>query len=75
MNLKEKLLNHDAKVSVIGLGYVGMPLSVEFAKYTNVIGFDINKDKIWYVNSILDSFYRVLSYTPSASYNLGHHVV
>ena len=29
----------------------------------------------WYVNSILDSFYRVLSYAPSASYNLGHHVV
>ena len=29
----------------------------------------------WYVNSILDSLYRVLSYTPSVSYNLAHHVV
>lgn len=30
---------------------------------------------LWYVNSILDSFYRVLLYTPSVSYNRVHHVV
>ncbi|MFC3900403.1 nucleotide sugar dehydrogenase [Aliicoccus persicus] len=54
MNLKEKLLNNKAKVSIIGLGYVGMPLSVEFAKYTNVIGFDINEEKINLYKSGID---------------------
>lgn len=34
------------KISVIGLGYVGIPLAIEFAKYVKVIGFDINEEKI-----------------------------
>lgn len=34
------------KIAVIGLGYVGMPLAVAFAEKTDVIGFDINTDKI-----------------------------
>jgi UDP-N-acetyl-D-galactosamine dehydrogenase len=34
------------KIAVIGLGYVGLPLAVEFAKKREVIGFDINKDRI-----------------------------
>ena len=34
------------KIAVIGLGYVGMPLAVEFAKHFDVIGFDVNSDKI-----------------------------
>lgn len=46
LNLKNKLLNKDAKLSVIGLGYVGLPIAVEFSKYINVVGFDINKEKI-----------------------------
>lgn len=40
------MLNKDAKLSVIGLGYVGMPIGIAFAKKVNVIGFDINKSKI-----------------------------
>ena len=39
----------------------------------NLLSMKIIDD--WYVNSILDSLYRVLSYTPSVSYNLAHHVV
>src|SRR5699024_4821692 len=40
-------------LSVIGLGYVGMPLAVEFAKYINVIGYDTNRNKIeTYLNGI-----------------------
>ena len=35
-----------AKIAIIGLGYVGLPLSVEFAKYFPVVGFDINKERI-----------------------------
>ena len=42
-----KLINHDESLSIIDLGYVGMPIAVEFAKKgIDVIGFDLNKDKI-----------------------------
>lgn len=42
-----KLLSKEEKLSVIGLGYVGMPLAVTFAeKGINVIGFDLNKEKV-----------------------------
>ena len=34
------------KIGVIGLGYVGLPLAVEFGKKTEVVGFDINKERI-----------------------------
>ena len=34
------------KISVIGLGYVGLPVAVAFGKVTEVIGFDINKNRI-----------------------------
>ena len=34
------------KICVIGLGYVGFPLAIEFSKYYNVVGFDINDDRI-----------------------------
>ncbi|MDZ5711312.1 nucleotide sugar dehydrogenase [Jeotgalibacillus haloalkalitolerans] len=46
MNLYEKLVNKEEKIAVIGLGYVGMPIAVAFAKKVNVIGFDLNKEKI-----------------------------
>lgn len=37
---------NDVKIAVIGLGYVGLPLAVEFAKKYNVLGFDINLTRI-----------------------------
>lgn len=40
------MCENNIKISVIGLGYVGMPLAVAFAKKTRVIGFDVNKEKI-----------------------------
>ena len=40
------LLINNIKLCVIGLGYVGLPLAIEFAKYREVIGFDINKKRI-----------------------------
>ncbi len=41
------------KIAVVGLGYVGMPLAVAFAEKTEVIGFDVNSDKIQsYLNGI-----------------------
>lgn len=47
MKLYEKLIAGEEKLSLIGLGYVGMPIAVAFAKKgLNVIGFDLNKEKI-----------------------------
>lgn len=47
MTLYEKIKNKEENIAVVGLGYVGMPLAVGFAKKgVNIIGFDINKDKI-----------------------------
>lgn len=53
MNLYERILKREEKVSVVGLGYVGVPLAVEFAKHIDVIGFDINEEKVnQYINGI-----------------------
>ena len=53
MNLYDKIVNREEKIAVIGLGYVGMPIAVAFAKKVNVIGFDVNKKKIeQYINGI-----------------------
>lgn len=46
MGLYEKIFNKEEKVSLIGLGYVGMPIAVAFANKVNVIGFDVNEEKI-----------------------------
>ena len=46
MNLYEKIKNKEEKISLVGLGYVGMPIAVAFAKKADVIGFDISKEKV-----------------------------
>ena len=46
MKLYEKILKKEEKIALVGLGYVGMPIAVEFAKHCDVIGFYINKEKI-----------------------------
>lgn len=46
MNLFEKIKNREEKISLIGLGYVGMPIAVAFAKKAEVIGFDISTEKV-----------------------------
>lgn len=46
MNLYQRILNRKAKIAVIGLGYVGMPIAVSFSAKADVIGFDINQVKI-----------------------------
>ncbi|MFW6020154.1 MAG: nucleotide sugar dehydrogenase [Bacteroidales bacterium] len=42
----DKLMNGEAKLSVVGLGYVGLPIAIEFAKKISVIGFDIKEDRV-----------------------------
>lgn len=44
--MKEQLLNKEKKLAVIGLGYVGLPIALEFAKKVKVIGFDVNEERI-----------------------------
>lgn len=54
MSLCEKLLDKEEKIAVIGLGYVGMPIAVAFAKKVNVIGYDLNEKKINLYKSGID---------------------
>ncbi|MCA1033484.1 nucleotide sugar dehydrogenase [Bacillus infantis] len=54
MNLYEKIRNYQEKIAVIGLGYVGMPIAVAFAKKADVIGFDLNKQKVELYKSGVD---------------------
>ena len=46
MNIYEKIVRKKEIIAVIGLGYVGMPLAVAFAKKVDVIGYDTNANKI-----------------------------
>ncbi len=55
MSLYQKLINKEEKLALVGLGYVGMPIAVAFAKKgLNVIGFDLNKAKIDLYKSGID---------------------
>ncbi len=45
-DLYNKILNKEEKISLVGLGYVGMPIAVAFSKKADVIGFDLNEKKI-----------------------------
>lgn len=46
MSLYEDIKSKKEKIALVGLGYVGMPIAVAFAKKAKVIGFDLNKEKI-----------------------------
>ena len=52
-NIYQGLIAGTEKLALVGLGYVGMPIAVEFAKHINVIGFDINEKRVnEYANGI-----------------------
>lgn len=51
----------ETKIAIVGLGYVGLPLAVEFGSKMPVIGFDINKPRIEALNSGVDSTLEVSS--------------
>ncbi|MBO4368221.1 MAG: nucleotide sugar dehydrogenase, partial [Clostridia bacterium] len=54
MDLYEKLVNGEEALSLVGLGYVGMPIAVAFARKVRVIGFDLNEAKIGKYKSGID---------------------
>ena len=54
-NLYTELISGREKLALVGLGYVGMPIAVEFAKHINVIGFDINEKRVEEYRNGIDS--------------------
>jgi len=54
-SIYQGLITGKEKLALVGLGYVGMPIAVEFAKHINVIGFDINKKRVDEYRNGIDS--------------------
>ncbi|MCH5339814.1 MAG: nucleotide sugar dehydrogenase, partial [Acetatifactor sp.] len=54
MGLYEKIVSGEEKIALIGLGYVGMPIAVAFARKIKVVGFDLNEEKIKLYQSGVD---------------------
>lgn len=59
MSLYERIVNRQEKIALVGLGYVGMPIAVAFAKKVDVIGFDVNQNKIELYCSGIDPTHEV----------------
>jgi len=53
-SIYNKLIKKEAKLAVIGLGYVGLPIALEFAKKIQVIGFDINQERVDLMKNKID---------------------
>ena len=63
-NLLDSFIKKEKCISVTGLGYVGLPLALEFAKHFKVIGFDINQERIALMQQGIDP---CLLYTSDAA--------
>ncbi len=61
MSLYQKIRNRTRKVAVVGLGYVGFPLALEFGKIANTIGFDLTEKRITDLQNGIDSNNEVTS--------------
>ena len=59
MTLFEEIVFKKEKISLIGLGYVGMPIAVAFSKVVDVIGFDVNAEKVALYNRGIDPTHEV----------------
>lgn len=54
MNLYDQLIQKQARLSVIGLGYVGLPIALEFSRKIKVIGFDLNQGRVELMKNRID---------------------
>jgi UDP-N-acetyl-D-galactosamine dehydrogenase len=54
MGIYSRLKNKETKIAVIGLGYVGLPIALEFAKTMKVVGFDINQKRVDMMKNNID---------------------
>jgi len=50
----DRLIKKEAKLAVIGLGYVGLPIALEFARKIKVVGFDINQSRVDMMKNNID---------------------
>ena len=57
----------DAKIGIVGLGYVGLPLAVEFGKHYETVGFDINEQRVKALSAGIDETLEVSSQEMQAS--------
>tara|TARA_Y100000385_G_scaffold238116_1_gene252968 strand:- start:84 stop:1388 length:1305 start_codon:yes stop_codon:yes gene_type:complete len=53
-SIYQKLIDKEAKLAVIGLGYVGLPIALEFARKIKVVGFDINAERVEMMKNNID---------------------
>jgi UDP-N-acetyl-D-galactosamine dehydrogenase len=53
-SIYQKLIDKEATLAVIGLGYVGLPIALEFARKTKVVGFDINAERVEMMKNNID---------------------
>lgn len=65
------MTNNNIKIAIIGLGYVGLPLAVEFSKHFPVLGFDINQTRVNELNNGLDKTKEVDLHLLNSAINLG----
>ena len=54
MSMYQKLIDKEAVMSVVGLGYVGLPIALAFARHIKVIGFDINEERVEMMRNGID---------------------
>ena len=52
----DRLVKKESKLAVIGLGYVGLPIALEFAQKIKVVGFDINQKRVDLMKNKIDFF-------------------
>ena len=57
----QQLIDRETSLAVIGLGYVGLPIALEFAKKINVIGFDISQERIELMKQKIDPSNELIS--------------
>jgi len=72
MQQASKLSSHKEKIAVIGLGYVGLPLAVEFGKKRPVVGFDVRPDRIEELRAGQDSTREVSANELAAASQLSY---
>ena len=53
-SIYNRLINKETKLAVVGLGYVGLPIALEFAKKVSVVGFDINEERVEMMKNQID---------------------
>jgi UDP-N-acetyl-D-galactosamine dehydrogenase len=53
-SIYNKLIQQETKLAVIGLGYVGLPIALEFARKIKVVGFDINQERVELMRNKID---------------------